>query len=75
MGREKRATQNRAQELLDKSGRGADVMSGSPGTASASAGQFDKPVTSTGKAIVQIVLLYLVPILVVVLIGKVFLKL
>jgi hypothetical protein len=75
MGREKRAAQSRAQELLDKTGRSSDVMAGSPAAASVSPGPHDKPVTSTGKAIVQIILLYLVPILLVILIGKLFLKL
>jgi hypothetical protein len=75
MGREKRATQSRAQEMLDKTGRGNDMAPGTPAAAMVSPDLHDKPLTSTRKAIVQIVLLYLVPILVVILIGKVFLKL
>ena len=75
MGREKRAAQSRAQDQMDKTGRSSDVIAGSPAAASVSAVPMDKPTTSTGKAIVQIVLLYLVPILVVLVIGKVFLKL
>ncbi len=75
MGREKRATQSRAQELLDKTGRSSDVMAGSPAATSVPAVQDAKPTTSTGKAIVQIILLYLVPILLVIVIGKLVLKL
>lgn len=70
MGREKRAAQNRAQDQMEKSGRSSDVMAGSPSAASVSAVPHDQPVTSTKKAIVQIILLYLIPILVVIIVGK-----
>jgi hypothetical protein len=75
MGREKRAAQNRAQELLEKTGRGSDATARSAAAASVASAQYDKPVTSTRKAIVEIILLYLVPILVVLVVGKVILKL
>jgi hypothetical protein len=75
MGREKRAAQSRAQELMEKTGRSSDVMSGSPAAASVQPVPADKPTTSTRKAIVEIILLYLVPILVVLVIGKLILKL
>jgi hypothetical protein len=75
MGREKRAAQSRAQDLMEKTGRSSDVMAGSPTAASVQPVHDDKPTTSTRKAIVQIILLYLVPILVVLLIGKLLLKL
>jgi hypothetical protein len=75
MGREKRAAQSRAQDLTEKTGRSSDGMAGSPAAASIQAALQDQPTTRTGKAIVQIILLYLVPILVVILVGKVLLKL
>jgi hypothetical protein len=75
MGREKRAAQSRAQDLTEKTGRSGDGMVGSSAAASIQAALQDQPTTSTRKAIVQIILLYLVPILVVIVIGKVFLKL
>lgn len=75
MGREKRAAQSRAQDMMEKTGRSSDVMAGSPAAASVPAVQGEKPTTSTGKAIVEIILLYTVPILLVIVIGKLILKL
>jgi hypothetical protein len=73
MGREKRAAQNRAQEQMDKSGRSSDPVAAP--TAAYIPTPMDRPHTSTGKAIVQIVCLYLVPILIIVAVGKFVLKL
>ena len=75
MGREKRAAQSRAQDLMEKTGRSSDVMAGSPTAASAQAVQGERAATSTGKAIVEIILLYMVPILLIIVIGKLVLKL
>lgn len=75
MGREKRASQSRAQEILDKTGRGNGPTAGTTAATPAVSSQYDQPVTSTRKAIVQIILLYMVPILLVILVGKLILKL
>jgi len=79
MGREKRIAESRAKDLNDKKkeadpGRprpAAPVMpSASSGPAAVAAEQ-----TGLGRAIVQIVALYAVPILLIVLVGKLILKL
>jgi hypothetical protein len=75
MGREKRAAQNRAQEMMEKTGRSSDIVTGAAAAASTQAVPQDQAATSTGKAIVEIILLYLAPILIILVIGKVFLKL
>ncbi|MFH1265847.1 MAG: hypothetical protein ABIK89_08965 [Planctomycetota bacterium] len=75
MGREKRAAQSRAQELLEKTGRNSDVAAGAPESAPSPAAPQDKPATTTRKAIVEIVLLYLIPILLIIVVGKLVLKL
>jgi hypothetical protein len=75
MGRDKRASQNRAQEILEKTGRSSNVMAGPSDAAASASHAYDKPVTSTRKAIIEIVLLYMVPILLVIAVGKLVLKL
>ncbi len=75
MGREKRAAQSRAQELLEKTGRGSDTLAGAPAAATVSTVPHDKPQTSTQKAILQILVLYLGPVLLIYIVGKLFLKL
>jgi hypothetical protein len=60
---------------MEKTGRSSDLTAGSPAAASGPVVPTDKPTTSTGKAIVQIILLYLLPILLVIVIGKLVLKL
>jgi hypothetical protein len=74
MGREKRAAQSRSQDTLEKTGRGIPEAPNSS-VAAAAAHHEGHAGTSTGKAIFQIICLYLVPILLVIVVGKLFLKL
>jgi hypothetical protein len=71
MGREKRIAESRAKEVLDKKqpseGRSGTVPVGSsPAMAMPEAPAH----TSTAKAIIEIVALYLVPVGVIILLGK-----
>lgn len=78
MGREKRLADNRAKETMDtrtkEAPKAADRALPTP-AAAVPGPVVAKPGTSTGRAIVQIFLLYALPVALIILIGKLVLKL
>jgi hypothetical protein len=74
MGREKRIAESRARAVLEKSGKQAGAQRAETPSTPAGPGTAGAPPaaahTGTGKAILQILALYLVPVIAVILIGK-----
>jgi hypothetical protein len=79
MGREKRIADRRAKDILEKSGEAIAPRREAPVTSAAAAAPVPAMApaghTGTGRAIVQIVLLYLLPTALMVVVGKLLLHL
>ena len=85
MGREKRIAESRAKEMMDtkpkapsKASERATPAASAPSGASIAApyaAPTGKVGTSTGKALFQIFLLYVVPVVIIILVGKLIFKL
>lgn len=74
MGREKRIAESRTKEVLEKK-QSSDPRPETPRNGGVMAVQETPPHTSTARALLQILMLFLVPTALIIAIGKLFFKL